>query len=373
MSRARKGPRLYLKRQSTPHAPMWIIRDGPSRIGTGCHKNDPRGAEEALARYIADKYTPPQRRAANELYIDEILAGYLKDYAAHSPSRVFLFDTARPILTWWAGKRLSDVNKANCRRFVEWRTAQKYRGRFISDQTARHNLKTLRAAINWYHSEHGPLPSVPKVTLPTLAPQKTDYWLGRSEVAVRIKAARKNTRTRHVARALLIGVYTGTRPGAIFSLKWLPSSLSGWFDLDSATLHRKGIKSRATRKRQPPARIHAKLLPHLKRWHAMDMALGITSVIHYQGEEIAKLRRSWGSVARLAGSKSKDGPHIMRHTAATWQMQAGTNLYEAAGYLGMSPETLWNVYGHHHPDFQSAAANATGKRGKSVVSSGRSG
>ena len=62
----------------------------------------------------------------------------------------------------------------------------------------------------------------------------------------------------------------------------------------------------------------------------------------------------------------------MRHTAATWQMQAGTNLYEAAGYLGMSPETLRNVYGHHHPDFQSDAAKATGKRRKSVVSSVRS-
>ena len=52
----------------------------------------------------------------------------------------------------------------------------------------------------------------------------------------------------------------------------------------------------------------------------------------------------------------------MRHTAATWQMQAGTLLAEAAGYLGMSPETLWNVYGHHHPDFQEEAARASGKR-----------
>jgi integrase len=132
-----------------------------------------------------------------------------------------------------------------------------------------------------------------------------------------------------------------------------------------ATLHRRGIKARHSRKRQPPARIHAKLLPHLRRWYKADKALGITAVVHYQGEEIAKLRRSWSTVARLAGSTGKDGPHIMRHTAATWQMQAGTNLYEAAGYLGMSPETLWNVYGHHHPDFQSGAARATGKRRRS--------
>jgi integrase len=85
-------------------------------------------------------------------------------------------------------------------------------------------------------------------------------------------------------------------------------------------------------------------------------------VAGYLGKPLKKFRRSWSAVAKAAGHGHKDGPHIMRHTAATWQMQAGTLLAEAAGYLGMSPETLWNVYGHHHPDFQERAACASGKR-----------
>ena len=52
----------------------------------------------------------------------------------------------------------------------------------------------------------------------------------------------------------------------------------------------------------------------------------------------------------------------MRHTAATWQMQAGVDPYEAAGYLGMSVETLMDTYGHHHPDFQEKAARASGRK-----------
>lgn len=52
----------------------------------------------------------------------------------------------------------------------------------------------------------------------------------------------------------------------------------------------------------------------------------------------------------------KDGPHIVRHTAATWTMQAGTDLYEASGFLGMSTETLEAV------DFQENAASASAKR-----------
>jgi hypothetical protein len=55
-------------------------------------------------------------------------------------------------------------------------------------------------------------------------------------------------------------------------------------------------------------------------------------------------------------------PHTLRHTAATWRMQNGTPLWEAAGFLGMSEKTLRDVYGHHHPDYQSEAANRIGQR-----------
>lgn len=168
----------------------------------------------------------------------------------------------------------------------------------------------------------------------------------------------------------MIGVYTGTRPGAILGLQWLPSATGGWFDLENEILHRRSGEGRQSRKRQPPARIHARLLPHLRRWKRIDLALGIAHVVHYQGGQVRKLRNSWPTVARLAEAAKPDAPHIVRHTAATWQMQAGTPLYEAAGYLGMSPETLWDIYGHHHPDFQKVAASASNRRPAPKVAQG---
>jgi hypothetical protein len=92
---------------------------------------------------------------------------------------------------------------------------------------------------------------------------------------------------------LLIGIYTGTRPGAILALRWLASIDAGWFDLGAGVLYRTGSKVRQSKKRQPPAKIHGRLMPHLRRWCAADMALGITSVVHYKGERVRKLRRSW--------------------------------------------------------------------------------
>jgi integrase len=172
-----------------------------------------------------------------------------------------------------------------------------------------------------------------------------DYWLSRDEVARRVRIARKSRRTKHVARMLLIGCYTGTRPGAIFRLRWFPSPSNGWFDLDAGVLHRAGTGAKRSKKRQPPARIHARLLPHLRRWRTADLAKGIGAVIHYQGEPVLKLRRSWKTVS----SGAADGPHVLRHTAATWMMRSGVDVFEAAGYLGMSVETLLEVYGQSPP------------------------
>jgi len=365
MPRPSKPPRLYLRAGRKGHAAKWVILDGPKETGTGAGAEDIAAAERALEDYLASKRQPPTSGCLNEILIDDILTIYLEEVAATSPSREWLCHTAAPVLDWWSGKALIDVRGKTCRDYVAWRTAQtiKHTERQISDQTARHELKTLRAAINHFHGEHGPLASVPKVSLPARAPQRTDYWLTRQEAAARLRVARRREETWHVARMILIGIYTGTRPGAILKLQWLPSASGGWIDLERSVIHRQAAGARQTRKKATPVRIHRRLMAFLSHWRERDLASGIANVISYRGRPVVKLRRSWSSVRIAAGHDARvDGPHILRHTAATWLMQAGVDSAEAADFLGMTPETLWNEYGHHHPDFQETAANAVARR-----------
>ena len=51
-------------------------------------------------------------------------------------------------------------------------------------------------------------------------------------------------------------------------------------------------------------------------------------------------------------------PHTLRHTAATWLMQRGVPIWQAASYLGMSAVMVERTYGHHHPDYMRGAAQA---------------
>lgn len=359
MPRPRKGPRLYLRRYRKSAA-VWVILDGAREVSTNCRAHDLEGAERALESFIAGKYAPPDGPARpDNILIADAVNAYLKEHAPTTRSLEFIVHTSKPLLDWWGEQTLAAVKGESCRSYIKWRV-----GQGVAEATARHDLKTLSAAIRYFHREHGPLTSVPAVTLPPKAPPR-DRWLTRSEVAQLLKAARSSPFTRHVARFILIAIYTGTRSRAILDLQWVPSTDGGYFDLDGEVLYRRAQGKRETRKRQPPARIHTRLLPHLRRWRRSDLASGITYVVHYRGVGVGKLRRSWDNVRTLA--KLDDGvvPHTCRHTAATWQMQAGTDHFEAAGYLGMSVETLLKIYGHHHPNFQAAAAQANLRRRKS--------
>ena len=85
-------------------------------------------------------------------------------------------------------------------------------------------------------------------------------------------------------------------------------------------------------------------------------------LVEWNGEPIASVKTALKTAVRLAKLPGKVTPHTFRHTAATWLMLNGVNVWRAAGFLGMSVETLDRVYGHHHPNFMSDAADAISRK-----------
>ncbi len=81
----------------------------------------------------------------------------------------------------------------------------------------------------------------------------------------------------------------------------------------------------------------------------------------FYGEAVKSVKKAFRGAADKAGLHDVSA-HSLRHTAATWLMQAGVDRWEAAGFLGMSVETLERVYGHHHPLHLKQAAWAIGYR-----------
>jgi len=140
--------------------------------------------------------------------------------------------------------------------------------------------------------------------------------------------------------------------------------------------HGRGADEAKTKKRRPPAKIANRLRPHLVRWRVMDEALErqlvaegleavdarVTFVVHRPDGRplLYKIKTGWNGMVEDAGLDDEVVRHALRHTAATWLMQRATDLWQAAGFLGMTVEQLEKDYAHHHPDFQQEAAGAFG-------------
>lgn len=329
MPRRRSAPRLYLDGKRN----QWVIREGSNFVRTGCAESDRSGAEKRLAAYLGQKHKP---EGGPSPLIADVLLVYAREHLPHTKAAKNSVYNINNLARFWGALSLSGITARACREYAAGRPRA----------AARRDLETLRAAIGYWVREYGPVHSPPTVVLPG-KPEPRDRWLTRAEAA---RLARRARLTKHLARFILLGLYTGTRSGALLSMTW------DQIDLERGVMRRRAIgMAEDSRKRTPPVRLGKRILAHLRRWHRLDAPLGVKYLCHYEGVRVAKLRRSFPQAAKRAGLIGVT-PHTLRHTCATWMMHRGVPIFEAAGFLGMSVEMLSRTYGHHHPDYQKQAA-----------------
>ncbi len=404
-------------------ADTYVIRDGATEIGTGCGPGQLAQAERELTRYLNHKAmgvgsnaepasapTPPApngpaaavsppgdpRRDPTRVLVAEVLALYSTERAASSGLEPSTFDGfIRNLLDWWDDRTLDDVKRSTCRAYAAHRQSQAKR-RYkntrtapkVSSETARRELEELNSAVAHWDGEHK-LSQRPKVWLPDKKESPRDA-LTRGQAARLLKAAmgwrlkadgvwerlpsssRKNRL--HLRRFILMGLYTGTRHNVMRLLLWEEALDRAWVDLEKGMIYRRGRGERETNKRRPVVRLPRRLSAHMRRWREIDrgreielrrndQAFRLDSVLHHGGRPLAhKIRTGFEGCVRDAGLASEITPHWMRHTAATWLMEGGADMWAAAGYLGMSVTTLEKHYGHHRPDYQDQAVRAITRR-----------
>ena len=382
MPRRSKGARLWLRsaRRSEngkiTRRAIWVILDAGKHFATGCLESEADRAEQVLAAYIARKYHPDRcERDLHTIDIADVLSIYLDDCAdRHANEKRFRARIAR-LNNFWGGMTLADVTGSSCRRYAKHRK---------NAGGARRDLEDLRAAIN-HHSKEGLHRGVVRVVLPNRGAPR-DRWLTRPEAArllwacwrtrevqtvgrgfckgARIETARYPLR--HIARFVLIGLYTGTRAGAIMTASFARATGRSFVDLERGIFYRLAEGKRATAKRQPPVPIPPRLLAHMRRWTRLGNLNEY--FVEWNGKPVELIKVGFKRAISLSGIPGKVTPHTLRHTAATWLMQAGVPIWEAAGFLGISPALVEKTYGHHHPSHMRSAAEAIGSHQRAAQS-----
>lgn len=358
-----KGPRLYLKPASRPTGQAkWVIRDGAQTIGTGFSAGDRSRAEARLGEYIVSKHAPSRRhRSLEEVPVADVISIYLRDVAPGQARPEKAAERAERLLQFFGERTLSEITGSLCRSYAAWRG---------SDGGARRDLQDLAAAIN-HHAKEGLHREIVRVVLPSAGAPRL-RWLTRSEVARLLWACLTTRETqgavktdrrplRHLARFILLGAYTGSRPGAILGLSWHQQIGRGFADLDGGLIFRRGEGVKETSKRQPPVPMAPRLQAHMRRWARMDGGFG--PVVRWQGESVLSVKTSLNRAVKLAGLDTSVTAYTLRHTAASWLIQQGVTTRKTAEFLGTGEAMVERHYGHLSPDHLRDVANQIGRKG----------
>lgn len=162
---------------------------------------------------------------------------------------------------------------------------------------------------------------------------------------------------RHLARFILLAVYTGSRKQDVLNASFVQQPDRGFIDVDRGVWIRKAPVKSATKKRQTAIPLPGRLLAHLRRWKR----LGQTFAVEFHGRPVQNIGKAFRELVNDCGLGPDVIPHALRHTGVTWGMQAGMDLWDASGYFGMTVQVLTEVYGHHHPDHLRSAAEKMGR------------
>lgn len=350
MPRQPKPPRLYLRKPRRPtDLPRWVIKDGSVEIGTGFGPSDRAGAEKQLAQYLAAKHKPERRhRELHEIDIADVINIYLTEVVPGQVNKVGAAGRAERLLEFFGNYSLADISGSLCREYVQ------HRG---NEGGARRDLQDLSAAIG-HHRKEGFHRELVTVVLPS--PGKSRLrWLSRSEVARLVWVclttresqngiATKRRPLKHIARFVMIGVYTGSRPSAILGLSWDNAEGRGYVDLDHGLIYRHASGEAETTKRQTPVPISPKLHRLLRLWARADNRHG--PVIRFDGEPIKSVKTALGRAVKLAGLDTSVTSYTLRHTTGSWLIQKGVSTRKTAEILGTSEAMIERHYGHLAPN-----------------------
>jgi hypothetical protein len=278
-----------------------FLLDGKDQHSTGCLAHDIAGAERALAKYLASKHARAARHAGSrdpdQIPIADVMTLYLTDVVPKHARPEETKGRIRELDEFFGERMLSYITGETCRAYVAQRS---------TDSAARRELEDLRAAIN-YHRRENLHDKIVSVVLPNERVAR-DRWLTRSEAARLVRAARRYREVqkghatgrqsrRHIARFILVALYTGTRASAVCGAALQPTVGRGWIDLERGVFYRRPPGKRETKKCQPPIPLPDQPLAHLRRWQRQ----GQRFAVEWNGEPVKGIRKAFASAVKEAG------------------------------------------------------------------------
>lgn len=254
-------------------------------------------------------------------------------YLQHRPDQKWNLVAPRRILGHWAPEV---IDALECDVYVWMRRTEG-----VADATIRRELGAVRAALNWVAKRQKVKIGQVDTSMVKDGQART-FFLAEQEEADFYRSAELWSvglpRLDRVTRFVALALDTAARKEAIETLTW------DRVDLVAGTVDYRDPTKPPSRKRRTVVPISKRLRPVLERAHRERTG---PWVLDHPGD----IRSAYETfTARLPGRLSEANPHDLRRTWATLAARAGVQMWDIAGVLGDSIETVTKHYAHHSPN-----------------------
>lgn len=329
---------------------------------------DRKVAQKILAAFIIEKEAAddPSQCATIGIMLDQYLREHIEPNANSK-------DTARNAIGYLRAHfddyPVNDLEPRHVEGYVRdrkrgkigWFENGQERGyRIAGDSSIRRELGVLVAAYNYAAKTRrirkGAIPHIP---MPPAAPV-AERWLTQAEADKLLTAAlNSGDRWQRSYLFCMIGLHTAARKAAIEELTWEQVD----FTRKIINLNPPGRRQVKLKKRAivPMSdKLHAVLLDARKlrdEYHAYHIKrTGRPPEKDYVLPGGGTAKHAFAAAVERSGLQ-KVTPHVLRHTWATWAAQRGVSMWDIAGVLGDTVQTVTDRYLHHSPEHLRSAVN----------------
>lgn len=369
MPRPNRGPRLGDKPINGQWYIVWSDNGRSERRSTGT--GDRREAAQVLAHFIIADRDAKARSAAPVIpTVAEVCAAYLEGHVADNDlakTRKDQTEAMRHVI----GSKLADVPATeitpdDVKRYGKARTAGeigykdpvtgKTRGYRCGGPAAfRNEMLYLNAALRWCveNRKFGglTLATLHPVKVPPAPPPRKHYFtVAQADALLAAAKARSPNGFDPLYLFILIALDTAARKESIETLTWdrvtLARNEDGTWrgEVDLALPGRRVTKKRRGVNDLSPST--AAILADAREQARSEHVLGSDGTVSFRFRRLAK---------QVCGYET--GPHILRHSWATWAIAGGVPPVDVADVLHDTLSTVMRVYRHAMPENRRAAVN----------------
>ena len=322
-----------------PESKFWWVtfidgRGKRTRRSTGTDNR--KEAEAMLAKWKLEAHQEKNWGKEPTRSFDEMMLAYLDGPSARKRDTERDQYSAKQLYPFFTGKEMNCLGAADVSAYIKQRLAED-----VEPGTINKEIGLLSTAINWAKSElEWDIPN-PAKGRRLKEPEGRIRWITRQEADTLLKAAHS---TPHLVDFIKLGLHTGMRKGEMLGLEW------SRVDLEKGLLylgceHQKNGKHGSVPINSVAMEALLSRDSHRKKYCADTKWVFCTR----QGKKIDNIKKGFTTACEKAGIENFH-PHDLRHTCATWLVQAGVSIREVAEVLRHSDIRVTMRYAHLAPD-----------------------